>query len=295
MGAGSDPGPKRLQATAPLANTRVLRLNSNSLELKAEARYRLGYPQKGESSNRKEEKMIRKLRTLGLALMAVFAISVVAASAASAQNGIFTSDGPATLTGTLTGGANENAWTFFGKTDVCVLAAYTGHEVGSTTNGVPNGATEITLTPHYGTCAINNGAFPTTTDMNGCDYIFALRATTAVADQYNLHTTIKCPAGKHIVTTMFTNAAGHTANTPFCHITITENAAGYAGLKATDTTNKVIDITGTIEGVSADKEIISSTTPDTGILCPKETTNTGIFHIDMSLVAGSTQIGLSHN
>jgi hypothetical protein len=243
---------------------------------------------------RKEKKMIRNLKVLGLALVAVFAMSAVAASAASAQNGIFTSDGPATLTGTNTEPTKplENSLTAFGKPVTCPNALYTGHEVGSTTKGVPNGATEITLTPHYGVCAVE--AFPATVDMNGCDYVLALRATTGIADQYNLHSTVKCPVGKHIVVTLFTNAAGHTASNPFCDITITENAAGYTGLKVKDTTNKTLDITGTIEGIAADKEIISGTTTDIGILCPKESTTTAVLHIDVSAVSGTTQIGLSH-
>jgi hypothetical protein len=236
--------------------------------------------------------MSRKLKTLGLALMAVFAIGAVAASAASAQNGIFTSDGPATLIGTQTGAANENSLTMFGKTVTCPNATFTGHEVGSTTNGVPNGATEVTLTPHYGVCTVNTGNFPTTIDTNGCDFVLAIKETTGVADQYNLHTTVKCEAGKHIVVTMFTNAAGHTANTPFCNLTITENATGYTGLKQTDTTNKTLDVTGTVEGFVADKK---SNAADTGILCPTEETKTGILHIDISAVdKNGTQIGNSH-
>jgi hypothetical protein len=252
----------------------------------------------GAGTNPKGKTMTHKLKTLGLALAAVFAIGALAASAASAQNGIFTSDGPVTLIGTQTGGVNENAWTFFGKVDTCANATYTGHKVNVTPHEpIPNGATEITITPHYGTCVINTGAFPTTTDMNGCDYDLKLTETTpTVTDSYFVDFKVTCPVGKHIVTTLFTNAAGHTANSPFCHITITENLAGYTGLKAVDTTNGTIDLTGTIEGVEADKEVISGTTTDVGILCPKETTKTGILHIDASFVSkNGTQIALSHN
>jgi hypothetical protein len=244
---------------------------------------------------RKEKKMIRNLKALGLALVAVFAMSAVAASAASAQNGIFTSDGPATLIGTQTGAAVENSLTAFGKKLMCKNATYTGHKVNVTPHeAIPNGATEITLTPHYGVCELET--FPATVDMNGCDYDLKLTETTpTVADSYFVDAKVTCPVGKHIVVTLFTSAAGHTANNPFCHITITENPAGYTGLKAVDTTNKTIDLTGTIEGIEADKGIISGTTPDVGILCPTETTKTGILHIDVSAVdKNGTQIGLSH-
>jgi hypothetical protein len=235
--------------------------------------------------------MIRKLRTLGLALMAVFAISVVAASAASAQNGIFTSDGPATLIGTQTGTELENSITVFGKKLVCPKATYTGHKVNATPHEpIPNGATEVTLTPHYGVCSLEG--FLATIDMNGCDLTLAIKATTGVvADQYNLHTTINCPVGKHIVATLFTNAAGHTANNSFCHITITENPAGYAGLKQTDTTNKTLDVTGTIEGIVADKGIVAGTTSDNGILCPTEETKLGILHTSSRKHSASEIVG----
>jgi hypothetical protein len=46
-----------------------------------------------EITRRKEEKMIRNLKALGLALAAVFAMSAVAASTASAQTGKITSNG----------------------------------------------------------------------------------------------------------------------------------------------------------------------------------------------------------
>jgi hypothetical protein len=240
----------------------------------------------------KGKKMTSKLKALGLALVAVFAMSAVAASAASAQNGIFTSDGPATLIGTPTGTEVENSITAFGKTVTCPKVIYTGHKANVTPHeAIPSGATEVTLTPHFGVCAM--GAFPVTVDMNGCDFVIAIKETTGVADQYNLHTTVKCPAGQHLVVTAFTNAAGHTANTPFCNLTLTENAAGYAGLKQTDTTNSTLDVTGTIEGMVLDKK---SNTADSGILCPTEETKTGILHIDISAKdKNGTTIGNSHN
>ena len=47
--------------------------------------------------------MIRKFKTLAVALVAVFALGAVVASAASAQQGFLTSTGNVTLTGTETG------------------------------------------------------------------------------------------------------------------------------------------------------------------------------------------------
>ncbi len=238
--------------------------------------------------------MIRNLKTLGLALVAVFAISAMAASAASAQNGILTSDGEFTLNGAITGPEVENSLTAFGQVVTCPLAGYTGHKANVTPHvKIPNNSSEFTLTPIYGICKVGN-TIKATVDLNGCDFTLDLGKTTGVADQYAITSTVNCPTGKHIVITLFTNETFHKEEKSFCHITITEKAS-YDGLKATDTTNNSFDITGTIEGIEADKGIISGTTPDTGILCPTETTKLGILHIDANVTAaGGTALKISH-
>jgi len=136
---------------------------------------------------------MRNLKILGLALAAVFAMSAVIASVASAQTvGVLTSDGPVTLTGTETGGAGANSFTAFGNTVECPGSTYTGHEKGSTTKLVPNGAKEVTVTPHYVNCN-----FPVA--MNGCDYLFRHLTTVAgVAGTYTFLADVVCPVGKAI-------------------------------------------------------------------------------------------------
>jgi hypothetical protein len=241
--------------------------------------------------------MTRNLKALGLVLVAVFALSAVVASAASAQNGTLTSTGPVTLIGTQTGEGSANEWTALGGTTQCLNAKYTGHKYNVTPHTfIPNDVSTFTLTPHFGVCTSKIGAasFPTTIDMNGCDFILHLEGTTPGVDTYTVKTTIECPVGKHITETIFATAAKHTANEPFCHLTVTENAAGYLGLHATDTTNGKADISGKIEGITIHKEM---TPPN--ILCPKETTNTGTFALDIAIEgkneAGSTtSISLSH-
>lgn len=223
--------------------------------------------------------MIRNLKTLGLALVAVFAFSAMAASGAMAQtNGVITSDGPVTLKGTNIGAASENQLSAFGLATQCPKVVYTGHEVGSPTKGVPNGSNTATITPHYNTensCV--TAGFPTTVDMNGCDYVFHLGETTEShagvtnpVDTYNVKATVVCPAEKHPVVTVFGSVAKHTANEPFCVITITENAAGYDGLVARGTTvvgqEHDLDITGTITGIVAHR-----TSPTGSILCTNKT------------------------
>jgi len=240
--------------------------------------------------------LTRNLKALGLVLVAVFAIGAMVASAASAQNGIITSDGPITLKGVNTGPELENSLTVFGqKETLCPTITYTGHKVAVTPHEkIPNNSSSVTITPNPGICRVG-GTIRSTVDMNGCDFVFDLGKTTGVADQYAVTTTVVCPAGKHIVETLFTNEDFHlTQKKSFCHITITEKAS-YDGLLLKDTTNNTFDLTGTIEGVEADKEAISGTTEDAGILCPKETTKIGVWHFDVTITeASGTAIKLSH-
>jgi hypothetical protein len=242
--------------------------------------------------------MIRNLKILGLALVAVFALAAVLASAASAQVGTLTSTGPVTLIGVNTGPATENQWAAFGATTQCPNAVYTGHKYNVTPHTfIPNDVSTFTVTPHYGVCTDKIGAssFPMTIDMNGCDFVVHLEGTTPGVDTYTVKTTIEgCPVGKHITITIFASAAKHTSNEPFCHMTVTENAAGYLGLHATDTTTGRIDIAGTATGMTMDKE-----SPTGSILCPKETTNTGTLALGITVegrneVGSTTTIALSH-
>jgi hypothetical protein len=247
-----------------------------------------------------------KLRDFGTA--AVLALTLVALSAplAQAQQGMLTSDGPVTLTGTptedqdgravltatQTGEASANSLTAFGGTTQCPNAIYTGHEAAVTPHeGIADGATSITITPHYGKCT-TFGA-PSTIDMNGCDFQLDLEATNGT-DKYAAKSTITCPTEKHITITVFSMAKFHNEGKPFCHITITESAGGYAGISATDTTNGEVDFSGTITGISADK-----TSPTGNILCPTESTSVASLTQDLSAEgkdeAGETVlIGLRH-
>ncbi len=240
--------------------------------------------------------LIRKLKVLGIALVAAFAIGAVVASAASAQSGIVTSDGPFTLKGVNRIGAEEkaNSMSMFGQAITCPSATYTGHKVNVTPHEkVANNSSSVTITPNYGPCKIGT-ILEATLDLNGCDYAIDLGQTTGVADQYAVTTTIQCPAGKHIVWTLFTNETFHTEFKSFCHIMITEKAS-YDGLRLTDNTNNTFSLTGIIENIQADKEVISGTTPDLGIICPKETTTTGALRLDVTITeASGTAIKLSH-
>jgi hypothetical protein len=241
--------------------------------------------------------MIRNLKALGLALVAVFALSAVVASVASAQNGTLTSTGPFTLDGVNTGAASANQLTAFGGTTQCPNVTYTAHKYNETPHKfIPNDVSTVTITPHYGVCTSEFvfTSFPTTIDMNGCDYVFHIEGTTPGVDTYTVKATVECPTGKHITITVFASAAKHMSNEPFCDITITENTAGYLGLHATDLTNGKGNTVGEVKNISADKS-----SPNGSILCPTETTNTATLAQDVLLegkneAGGTTSVSLSH-
>lgn len=222
--------------------------------------------------------MIRNLKVLGLALVAVFAMSAVTASMASAQGKLTTDGADVKLTGINTGATLENSLTAFGGNTTCPNVVYTGTEVGSLTNRVPNGATQTTITPHYGLCTTLGIPF-STVDMTGCDYVFDLGGTVGV-NQYSITATVKnCPAGKGPVVKVYSSAAKHTANEPFCEVEVTpEEDPKTQNLVARDTTNGHIDVTGTVADLEAHKR-----SPTGSILCPSENTKNGILHLDITV------------
>jgi hypothetical protein len=228
--------------------------------------------------------MIRNLKALGLALVAVFAITAVTASAASAQ-GKLTSDGPMTLLGTQTGEPVANALTIFGKTE-CPSATYTGHKVASTPHAtIPStGATQVTITPHYGHCV--SGGFPSTISMNGCDYVFDIGATTGgIVGTYGVGTTIVCPVGKNIEIKTYTTTAHESI---ICTGKILHKAAQqYPGLHVSNGTNGHINIAGTITGIEAHRA---------GFCAPEtQTTKVAEIHLDITVKdSGVTSVLISH-
>ena len=137
--------------------------------------------------------MIRNLKVLGLAVVAIFAMSAMVASAASASYW-FKSDAAAGKTTTLKGEqikreiskevfANDEFTTTAGIVK-CTAATYTGSAVGPT-------QTSVTLHPVYTGCtAFGFTAEVTTT---GCNYVFDVTATNFAAT-----TTIECETGKEI-------------------------------------------------------------------------------------------------
>jgi hypothetical protein len=147
--------------------------------------------------------MIRNLKTLGLALVAVFAFCAVNAAGAMAQTaGHLTT--PLKQTFTLTGtevAGNNNAFTgAFGVTVRCPGSTYAGHTYNNTPHAfIHHGDTKVTITPKYINCVDQDGD-PRTVDMNGCD--FALEdATTTAANTYAVKADVECTGSNKIKVT----------------------------------------------------------------------------------------------
>jgi uncharacterized cupredoxin-like copper-binding protein len=249
--------------------------------------------------------MIRNLKALGLAMMALFALGAVIASAASAQQGVLTSDGPVTLTFTETGAQTANRMTAFGAYVQCPGSTYTGHEVisqhdtetelGLEHEPLPETSTTATLTPHYK--EVNGEGKPNCTGpfgwtmtihMNGCDYVMHL-GNTVEEDTYDVTFDVVCPSGNEITWTIWRGGTSHATN-PFCviHIPPQEGLEG-AHLTDTDTNDGHVEVNGTLEGTEMTRT--TQTGPHhSALLCGNTTTQTAKFDIDIT-IAGHNEAG----
>ena len=245
--------------------------------------------------------MIRNLKTLGLALMAVFALGAVSASAASA--GALTTDGPVTLKATETGEVTANRLTAFGAFIQCPESTYAGHAVGG--GFIPSGATTITLTPEYKQTTAGGApncigpfGWSATVETNNCDYVVHVGAKTgSPADTYGGTIDVVCPAGKEITVRIWTSESDHTSKPtePFCILHVPPQT-GLKGADATDTTNGTIDVTGTVEGIRVLRT--AQAADPSPVLCATSETTTGKFDIDTTVTGkneagGATTISLS--
>jgi hypothetical protein len=197
--------------------------------------------------------MIRNFKVLGLALVAILAMSAVVASAASAQLGKLTSSngGAMTLIGSEYGGAETNRFTAFGSNVECD-SVYTGHQVGSTTTLLPNGSSEVTVTPHYTNCGTNHVL------MNGCDFkLYDATTVGGVGHTYSVTADLVCPAGKDVV-------IDRTAFPSGCDTTL-KPQTGLKGAHLTTTTGALpgglddVDLHGTVTGITAENACFGTT------------------------------------
>jgi hypothetical protein len=138
--------------------------------------------------------MIRKLKALGLAFVALCAMSAVIASAAQATAGTLTSEGKKVIATAEQVGEHEFTLTdhevspgVFASTK-CKKATFTG------TAAVTDGATSVQVHPVYSECtAFGLAATVTTT---GCDYVLTTGTPTAAG--WHVITDIVCTTGFHI-------------------------------------------------------------------------------------------------
>jgi len=223
--------------------------------------------------------MIRNLKALGLALVAVFAMSAVAASAASASTqGEFTTPEPVNLIGTEEGEQEENRLTAFGGFVQCPGSIYTGHKYNVTPHEpVPNEVTTITLTPHYNQeSCVGNANIPATVETNGCDYVLHLHETTGVnPGEYNATVDISC----EITVKLWFTANQHTTEpeNPKCVLHVPAQTE-LEGAVATDNGDGTLQLSGTVEGITVNQTRNS-------ILCPSGThTENGSFHVNVNVI-----------
>jgi len=114
--------------------------------------------------------MTRKLKTLGLGLLAAFALSAVSASAASADE--ITSDTQTEVTH-LTGVSHDNVFEIPSEKQrfECTTSKFSGTFSGAATDEVtvhPTYNGTIGVTPHTTHCDSSSGTV--VVDTNGCDY-----------------------------------------------------------------------------------------------------------------------------
>ncbi|HET9162088.1 MAG TPA: hypothetical protein VFN89_01415 [Solirubrobacterales bacterium] len=180
--------------------------------------------------------MIRNLKVLGLALAAVFALSAAIAASASAETpGVLTVEGAtsATLNG-VESGSGENFFETAGTKVECAGSTFTGTKVGSTTEPVPAGASEVTITPHYTSPCVGAAGV----DMEGCDYKLSDATTTGgVAGTYGVTVNIICPGTKKIKVT----------SSPCAFLIGSQTVTGF---HLTNESSEKIRLSGTATGIS---------------------------------------------
>jgi hypothetical protein len=247
---------------------------------------------------RKEEKMIRNLKVLGLALVAIFAMSAMVASAASAQTqGKLTTEGggAVTLTGSETG-EKANRLTAFGLSVECPGSTYTGKktlttaetEAGKKHEPLPNLSTTATIIPVYNQpkciAPVGGSNFPATVTMNGCDYDLTVNETTGEQTEtkktFGATFEIVCPKEKDIEIEVW--ELGDTVHSvaPWCTLTV-KPQANLKGAHVTSTPKATpkddIDLDGTVEKITATR---SGTKP---LLCPASETKEAKFDLDVTV------------
>jgi DNA-binding transcriptional regulator YdaS (Cro superfamily) len=129
---------------------------------------------------------MRKVKLIGLTVVAVCAISAVAAASASAHYHIASATG-----GSITGSQLvQNVFTTDVGTVKCNVATFSGEQATETAN-------ELTIRPTYEKCNLAGQSVEVNT--KECDYLFTEPTTTEGADTSHAIVDVKCNAGQAIV------------------------------------------------------------------------------------------------
>jgi len=205
--------------------------------------------------------MIRNLKVLGLALVAVFALSAMAASAASAQtNGSITSTGPWTGIGEETG---VNKFEAFGSRVECTGSKITFHKTLKTSETEPplskthedligdEESATLTLDVNQSTC-LADGEHKATVTLNGCDLDLMVQGTVETG-KYNTAISQVCPTNKDIEIEVYA-FKGSELGGVVCKITIKEEAANNNRTGATlANSSGTLVAGGTVQNISASR------------------------------------------
>jgi hypothetical protein len=225
--------------------------------------------------------MIRNLKALGLALVAVLAISAIAASASQAAN-LTVDTYPATLS--WTSAETDTAFDSFGASVTCPGATFSATlaAASKTLTATPKYTQSIAAPCHVGTLPA------TVTLLGGCTFQFHLVEPQVSEHTWKVTTDI-CPTGGSIVIDVYGSKAGHEANTPICTQTIATQA-GLAGLHVTETTGVApvkndLDLVGTLSNISVTQVRNSA-------FCPTGTSTTeGKFTITKAITITAKNTG----
>jgi hypothetical protein len=174
------------------------------------------------------EQMTRKLKALGLALVAVFAMSAFSAAAAQAEKGaVLTAEKyPAKFDGTQTTPVIMNRG---GRQTTCAGA--------TVTTEIKSPATTGSAAPVFENChtTILGTKMPITVTMNGCELVLHATADFAGgAHKYTAIADLVCPEGKLMETHVYANSTKHLENVSIC----TYKTPPQSGFKGVEVTNK---------------------------------------------------------
>ncbi len=250
-------------------------------------------------TKRKDSKMSRKLKALGLALMAVFAIGAVASSAASAEvtkSGLFTASvGAAEQAKIDAEQVGVNTFTINGLSLTCGTVTLTGNPV--TTKASPEQdivegnkkgpeSTDVTLAPTFGpnNCHVVIAGLTKTITVttNGCAFVLDAKTTETKGVVSNTAlSTLECPTGKKIEVHIYSTTATETTTTCTYDIEPAANTtvSGITLDNKVNTPGSANDILATIKEGSTWQNTVPSA------VCGQNATETGVYAGEITIRA----------